>query len=77
MQTLVVFIVAFIVIGIVVFVDGYVNGQEYMKNAFMNNTLYVTIKDLEDYVKDMRDNGAKEDEIIVMVKPEWWEDETE
>lgn len=77
MQILIVFAAAFVIISIAAFVFGYKHGRKAMETAFVNNTMYVTVKELEDLAAVMRFNGASDDEIMVMVKPEWWEDDPE
>ena len=74
MQTLVIFGLAFVVVSVCSFMFGFYNGQRKMEHAFLDNTMYVTIRQLEDLVKVMRFNGAKEDEAVVMVKTDWWEE---
>ena len=70
--------IAFLTLFVVVCVTGFCfrmkNGKKTMKKNIENNFRYVTIKDIEDMAEEMRAKGAGDDAIMVLVKPDWWED---
>ncbi len=67
--------VVLFLIGTAGFFFGLKNGGRTMREAIENNFRYVTIGDLEKMAADMRAKGAGDDSIMVLVKPDWWEEE--
>ena len=67
------FIVLFVIIGSIGFYSGFLDGKRKSMEAWENQIRYITMNDLEDMVSDMRENGADDDEIVVLIKPDWLE----
>ena len=71
-----VFIIGFVITSAVAFFHGFKNGKERSTEQWESEIRYVTIEDIENITTKMRDADKEDDDIIVMIKPDWWENKS-
>lgn len=69
---LIAYIVLFVIISGTGFYYGMKCGKEKSKNMWENEIRYVTIKDLENIIGEMRSNGDGDDTTVVIMYADWW-----
>ena len=70
---LIAFIVVFVITGAAGFYKGYKDGSAFISKKYEDEFRYVTLKDMEDIVTDMKSNGAGPDTVFVTIHPDWIE----